>query len=112
MIGVIQRTKIFEFRDESMLEQALAWYADRYGCNTLVVADAADMVKAVISQGAFTFAPSLNEEQKYYLYGTPNNQGVDLGKNDSLPLSASNWELSHVPFAFCTQRVPKDLDLY
>ena len=112
MIGVIKGTHIFEFRDESELARALDWYADKYGCGTLIIVDTADSVKGVINGGDFTFMPSLNEEQKYYLYGAPGNKGADLSKNDPLPRDAGNWEISFMPFAFCNQRVPKTLDLY
>lgn len=111
MIGVIQNTKIFEFRDESELARALEWFGDKYGCETVIIVDTADQVKAVVSRGDFTFAPSINDEQKYYIYGNPNSNGADLNKNDHLP-SQRDWQLSCVPFAYCSQKVPKDLDLY
>ncbi len=112
MIGVIQNTKIFEFRDESELGRALDWFADKYGCRTLIIVDTSDTIKGVVSGGDFTFSPSLNEEQKYYIYGTPQNIADELNKNDHLPSGAGNWEIAFMPFAFCNQRVPKTLDLY
>lgn len=111
MIGVIKNTKIFEFREETDLCQALSWFANNYGCDTLIITDTSDKVKAIISNDSFTFAPSIEEEQKYYVYGTTNGKYSELSKNDYLP-NSYDWQLGPFPFAYTVQRVPKELDLY
>lgn len=110
MIGII-RQNVFEFRDESELAKALDWFADKYGCNTLIISDRNDYIKGVVYNGDFTFAPSINEEEPYYLYGTPQSIGNDLNKNEYKPVGASNWEIGGLPFKYINQRVPKPLDI-
>lgn len=111
MIGVIQGNRIFEFREAPELAKALAWFADKYGCETLLIVDSKDLVKGVINGEAFTFTPSLDADQKYYLYGVSGNKYSDLSKNEFLPSNERNWEISYMTFAFYNMTVPKILDL-
>lgn len=111
MIGVVHTSKIFEFRDEGELARALGWYGEKCGCETVIIVDTADKVKAVINRDLFTFPPDLFEEQKYYLYGNVGDDEVDLLRNDKLP-AKRDWQLSQVPFAYIVQKLPKDISLY
>lgn len=111
MIGVIQYNKIFEFRDEYDLAQAIGWFIDKYGCDTAIIVDTSDKVKAIIKNDNFIFAPNITEDQKYYIYGAVKGDFSDLTKNDYLPNNV-NWEIGGLPFAYTVQKVPKDLDLY
>lgn len=112
MIGVIQGNRVFEFREESELAKALSWFADKYGCETLLIIDSKNTVKGVINGNSFTFTPSLNADQKYYLFGVSGNKYSDLSKNEPLPIDERNWEINYMTFEFCNITVPKILDLY
>lgn len=118
MIGVINRDKIFEFRDEDNLLNALSWYGDRYGCDIIFVTDSTRdrKIQTIIYKGNYTFRPNLFDDTKYYIYGIPNTPSTTLDsiksyqKNDFLP--NIHWELDQHPFAFINQPVPKPLELY
>lgn len=110
MIGIVNRTKIFEFRDQGELARGLEFLAKAYGCDTLVIANASDKVKGVLHFGDFTFTPDIYEEEKYYIYGNAGNDGSDLSKNDELQVQ-TNWQLTGMPFTYISQPVPKDLDV-
>jgi len=110
MIGVINRTKIFEFRDQSELARALDFLAKAYGCETIIIVNASDKVKGIIYNGDFSFTPDIFEEEKYYIYGNANSNGSDLGKNESLPVQR-DWQLYGMPFMYVSQPVSKELDV-
>ena len=113
MIGVVNHSKIFEFRDEGDLVNALDWYADKYGSDIVFIVDTADKIKAIIKNGSWLFMPDLTDETKYYIYGTTSRSSIivdDIQKNDYLPNSIRDWQLGPVPFIYVSQRVPKDLD--
>lgn len=113
MIGVVNRTKIFEFRDMGELAQALSHYGKHYGnCDVIIIANKSDKVKSIIYNSNFELEPDgLNENEVYYVYGTDDISLKDLGKNAELPFRRL-WLLEKKPFAYCTQRYPKELDIY
>ena len=113
MIGVINRDKIFEFRDESELCDSLSIFAERYGSESMIIVDTSDRIKAVIYNNQWVFQPNLIEDTKYYLYGaSPRAINFnDLQRNDIIP-NLNSWIYDGLPFAFTTQRIPKTLDLY
>ena len=112
MIGVAGKTGIFEFRSTEELAQALTWYKDKYDsrCTVLVLAKMDDKVKGVIYNDTFTFVPDLEECTTYQLIGTTDESFKDLRKNVELPYK-TQYELKKT-FAYCTQRVPKELEIY
>lgn len=107
MIGVVNRDKIFEFRDEDDLAKALDWFGSKYNCNTIIITDASKKVKGIICNGVFTFSPNLLEETHYYLFGS--DVYNELDKNTELP--RKQYEIDNMPFIYLSQRVPKNLDL-
>lgn len=111
MIGVIQRNKLFEFRDDSELCKALDWFGSKYGCDTIYVVDTSDRIKMIIYRESFLVNSSLYDETKYYIYGDIGNTGKDLQLNDLLP-NKNNCPLGQIPFAYISQRVPKEIDIY
>ena len=113
MIGIVHRTKFFEFRDESDLAVALAWYGDKYNGEIVIVTDINYRIKGVLNRnGDWVFRPDLSEETNYYIFGAVVGQvnEDDLQKNEDLPKNVS-WELNMIPFAFISQKLPKEIDL-
>lgn len=110
MIGIVNRTKIFEFRDQNDLARGLDFLARRYGCDVIIIVSSTDYVKGVLYNGDFTFAPDLREEERYYLYGNAGKIGHDLLKNDDLPVQR-DWQIAAMPFTYVSQPVPKELDV-
>lgn len=108
MIGIIQNTKIFEFRDESDLSRALEWLGDRYDCEIVMIVDPSDKVKGVVHRGYFTWPTRLNEGQKYYIYGSNSADDKELQSNEVLP-KRYNWDLGPFSFIYGEQRLPKEL---
>lgn len=111
MIGVINRTKIFEFSEIARLDMPLDFLGSRYDCNIIIITDAQDRIKGIVYNEEFILRPSLFEETTYYLYGTNNVDFTKLELNDILP-KYNNWAFARIPFAFCNQNLPKELSLY
>lgn len=108
MIGVIQNTKIFEFRDENDLAKSLTLYGNRYNCDIIIIVDTSDKIKGIVNNGYFTFPTNLNEGQKYYIYGTNISEDKEFAKNDILP-KRYNWDHGAVSFVYGTQIIPQEI---
>lgn len=105
MIGVINQDKIFEFKEENQLITALTYFMESNGSNTLIIADSADRVAAVMYDDKFTFS-NLNDDVMYTLYGTTNKYR-DLGRGDDLP--NDSWNFDNVKFFFRAQPIPQSI---
>ena len=114
MIGVINNTKIFEFRDEAELAYALSWFGDKYGAEYIIITDTADKIKSAIYNGDFLFGQSLTDETKYYIYGSAKKLESfdDMQKNTELSkLGRVDWQVGPYSFIYMAQKLPKELDI-
>lgn len=105
MIGVIDNSQIFEFRDEQQLITALLHYAEGNSSNTIIIANNADLVVAVGYDNRFVFS-NLNDDIMYSLYGSVNNHR-NLGRGDRLP--NDKWQFENVKFYFKAQPLPQPI---
>lgn len=109
MIGVVQETKIFEFRDEADLARALSWYGSKYDVEIIVITDTLSKIKGIIFNDKFLFPANLIDGQKYRIFGTNLKEVKEMSKNDIMPVSYS-YKPDGVSFIFGEQRVPKEIN--
>lgn len=108
MLGIINENLVFEFNDEDSLGRALNNYAEKHGCDTIIIVDSADSVKAVMNNGNMLFVNTM-EEVKYTLYGTANGLYKDLGRGDTLP-AKSDWQHAFDSFFYRVQPMPDTIN--
>lgn len=108
MLGIINEEFVFEFTDEDGLGKALNHYAEKHGCDTILVVDSTDSIKAVINNGNMLFV-NTREDVKYTLYGTACGLYKDLGRGDTLPVK-SDWPLAFDSFFYRVQPMPDKIN--
>ena len=104
MIGIIDKTLVFEFRDDKSFVKALLTYMEN--CKTVFIVDNNDKVKAIIRNNELDENATI-EEKTYTLYGTTETFD-EISMNDYIP-EGVDWTKVQGNFMYRVQPVPMRL---
>lgn len=112
MIGVINSKLYFEFTGEEGFLKAMTKYGADNDCETIIIVDTSDRVRAIIYNNEFEWGADIRPDEKYFIYGDAGTTYRSLNFKDSLP-NKKDWQLGFIPFAFCSRKNnPGEINLY